>query len=639
LIVNDKGRNRTYPSINAISNFITCALDQRARLEEGKRCLDTLEQASFGSHPSEFVSAADIDTLGEVCVEEPLLHLMLQGGTTLSERVADQTMGIKGIGALGDVHSKGDAVLGCGLRDPVDDFRCPVGPSELLGVTNGNRRWRRRRSGVELIRPPNYFDALAFLRRQHRNSFVEPRLPDCAPRTHNIGVDLDEHEPDGSCVHPPRLYFLVSGSLTLVGSTCGPDVNSGVVWESGRTPTRAVTWVYVLTLVNVFGNGLVMAYQLIYLTDVLHIELGHAGLIMGLMGIMSLIAAPLTGTLTDRLAPISVLFLGLVFGACGYVMLAGARTPTQATVAAVLIGFGMGWSWPVSSTIIASLTTPSTRSRAFALHRIAINAAIGFGGLVGGFIANERRPETFRWLFVGNVATFGLAMIIATGLRKTLRSRTTKRSPGADKTTYRAVIRDRVFVSSLVYDVATGLTFGFAFDLLPKALKLVSVENRWIGLIFAVNTTAIVVLQLPIVGIIRGRRRVRALQLQLAMFTLGYGAVWYGSSLSHNAVVLLAFLAGIAFAIGECMMGAVRSAMVVDMAPEPLVGRYNALSSTLFQAGMAMSRPIGAIALKQGPGSLWALAVVVAFMGIAHLQRFERRLSPAVRIVPVEVYP
>ena len=189
-------------------------------------------------------------------------------------------------------------------------------------------------------------------------------------------------------------------------------MDSGAVWKSGTKPTWAVKRVFLLTLVNVFGTGLVMAYQLIYLTDVLHIELGRAGLIMGLMGLMALIAAPVTGTLTDRFGAIVVLLLGLGFGAAGYVMLTFAKTAETAALAAIVVGLGIGSSWPVSSTIIASLTTAATRSRAFAMHRMAINAAIGVGGLVGGFVANERQPSTFRWLFLGNITTFSVAAVV-----------------------------------------------------------------------------------------------------------------------------------------------------------------------------------------------------------------------------------
>lgn len=406
------------------------------------------------------------------------------------------------------------------------------------------------------------------------------------------------------------------------------------VWTTGSRPTPALLRAYLLTLVNVFGNGLVMAYQLIFLTDVRHIDLRVAGLLMGLMGVASLVASPITGTLADRLGSINAMSLGFGFGIVGYaVMLMGASVATSA-VALVFVGLSMGTSWPASGTLVASLTTPETRSRAFAIQRMVINAAIGLGGLAGGFVADAKRPGTFEILFLADIATFVVALVLAFRLGRfvpRVRSDavTRKAEPG-----YREVFADRFFSRTLVYDLVTGLTFAFAFDLLPKFLTLLGARTNAVGIVFAVNTAAVVLLQLPIVRWCAGRLRVRLLQVQFGVFGVGFMACWVASRMGSRWVVPVVIVAAIVFSVGECVMGTVRSPMVVDMAPPSLVGRYNALTAMMFQLGMSMGRPVGAIALKRGPGPLWLMSAAVTVAGIAYLRSLEGSISDRLRRNP-----
>lgn len=407
------------------------------------------------------------------------------------------------------------------------------------------------------------------------------------------------------------------------------------VWATGPRPTSALVRAYLLTMVNVFGNGLVMAYQLIFLTDVRDIDLRVAGLLMGLMGVASLIASPITGTLSDRIGPINTMSIGFGLGIAGWTVLLLTDGVAMSGVALVLVGLSMGTSWPSGGTLVASLTSPETRSRAFAIQRMVINAAIGLGGLVGGFVADAKRPRTFELLFIADIATFAFAILLAFRLGRVVPrvrsdAATRKSEPG-----YREVLADRFFSRTLLYDLATGATFAFAFDLLPKFLTLLGARTNAVGIVFAVNTAAVVLLQLPIVRITAGRLRLRLLQVQFGVFGVGFAFCWLASRVDSGAIVPVVIVAAVVFSVGECVMGTVRSPMVVDMAPPQLVGRYNALTSMMFQLGMSLGRPLGAIALKRGPGSLWLLGGFVALVGIVQLRVLEGSISERLRRNPV----
>ncbi len=406
------------------------------------------------------------------------------------------------------------------------------------------------------------------------------------------------------------------------------------VWATGTRPTPALLRAYVLTLVNVFGNGLVMAYQLIFLTDVRQIDLRVAGLLMGLMGVASLIASPITGTFTDRIGSVNAMSIGFALGIAGWAVLLVGDGVAMSGVAMVLIGLSMGTSWPASGTLVANLTTPETRSRAFAIQRMVINAAIGLGGLVGGFVADAKRPRTFEVLFMADMATFAVAMVLGLHLARVVPRVRSDAATRVEEPGYREVLADRFFSRTLAYDLATGLTFAFAFDLLPKFLTLLGARTNAVGIVFAVNTAAVVLLQLPIVRWTAGRRRLRLLEVQFGVFGVGFVICWLASKVASVWILPFVIVAAIVWSVGECVMGTVRSPMVVDMARPQLVGRYNALTAMMFQLGMSMGRPLGAIALKRGPGPLWLLAVVVSLAGMAYLRGLEGSISDRLRRNP-----
>ncbi len=106
------------------------------------------------------------------------------------------------------------------------------------------------------------------------------------------------------------------------------------------------------------------------------------------------------------------------------------------------------------------------------------------------------------------------------------------------------------------------------------------VSTRGLGLAFAANTLVIVVLQLFVLQRIEGRRRTRVIAVM--------GVVWAGSWLllgatgfvsgTVGATLLVAACASV-FAFGETLLQPTIPALVNELAPDHLRGRYNALSS------------------------------------------------------------
>jgi len=388
-------------------------------------------------------------------------------------------------------------------------------------------------------------------------------------------------------------------------------------------------------VVNSFGNGIVLPFLVIYLHDVRGFGLGTAGLVVGVSAAAQLVAGVFAGPLIDRAGPRPTLACGLVIQAVGFGLLPLVRHPWEAFVLLAIEGAGSAGFWPSQSTLVARLTPEARRHAAFAQQRVTMNLGIGLGGIAGGFIAHVRSPGTFTALFLLDALTFlgyvAVAFIVDDpGVAPSEEVRASA--------SYGAVLRDRTFLGLWTLNflfVAAGYSL---FNLLPQfAHDHGHISEREIGLVFAVNTGVIVIAQLPLSRWIEGRRRMRA----LALMPLSWALAWLlvdgaGAWLTATwAFVGFAVAAGI-LGIGECFHGPAHQALVADIGPEHLRGRYFAIHSLSWGLAGSVGPAIGGFILAAAPFALWPIASGVCLLACAGALALERYVPPRLRRIPRE---
>jgi MFS family permease len=386
------------------------------------------------------------------------------------------------------------------------------------------------------------------------------------------------------------------------------------------------------TFVNFFGSGIAFPYLAIYLHNVRGFGLGTAGLVLATNGLVAVAAGPTVGPLIDRVGGRLTLGTALVVSALGWGLMSVVHDPWQAFVLAAVAGMGTGVFWPSVSVLLVGLTPASKRHTAFAVQRVALNLGIGLGGLTGGLIATSSDPGSFTVLFIVDAATF-LAMIFVLPFVPEPEVELDSEPQAGG---YRRVVRDRVFVTLLGLNVLF-IAAGYAvFELLPVFAKNHNgVSERWIGVIFFFNTMALVVAQMPVARLVEGRRRLKMLALMPASFTICWLVVLAGGAWADGTAAALVFvLAAIGFGLASCFHGPTQAALVADLAPARLRGRYMALSSMSWEVGFVVGPAVGGFVLAAEPLALWPLAAGVLGASVAFVLRTERRLPAALRVTP-----
>jgi predicted MFS family arabinose efflux permease len=386
-------------------------------------------------------------------------------------------------------------------------------------------------------------------------------------------------------------------------------------------------------LLNALGTGIAYPFIVIYLHNVRGFSLGISGLIVAAAGAAGIVFGPAFGVVIDRIGGRLTLAAALTLQAIGWGSFPLVREPWHAVLAAVIAGMGNAGFWPSQSSLLAGLAPQARRHGAFALQRVTRNLGIGLGGLAGGLIATTSDAASFTVLFVVDAITFFLFVGMLFFVPEPEIGELERDAPRGG---YLDVLRNQVFLAFVGLNVVF-VTAGYAqIELLPVFAKNeAGVSERGIGLIFFLNTLVVVVAQLPVAKLLEGRSRMRSLAAMCVLWAAAWIVVLVGGASFEAAAAVTAFsFAVFLFGLGECFQGPVQGALVADLAPPRLRGRYMAVSTNSWDLGFLLGPAIGGFILAAEPLALWPLAAVACLAAGAGCLALESRLPRELRLTP-----
>jgi MFS family permease len=395
---------------------------------------------------------------------------------------------------------------------------------------------------------------------------------------------------------------------------------------------RSVWTMEVGGFANAFGNGLAFPFLFIYLHNVRGFGLGTVGLIAASSAVAGISTIPFAGIVVDRIGGKRTLVGALILLAIGFGAYPFVREPWHAFLFSAVGGVGNGAFWPSQSALITGLAPVARRHAAFALQRVMRNFGIGLGGVAGGLIATTENTTSYTVLFGLDAATFLVFVAVLAFVPDPRLSPEQRAAPGR----YLDVFRNRVFLGvvglNAVY-VAAGYALLEVFPVYAK--NEAGVTERQIGLLFFVNTAAIVLAQLPLTKILEGRRRMPALALMTFIWACAWlvvlgGGLWFEA----GAAALVFGIGFVIFGLGECFHGPTQGALVADLAPERLRGRYMALSTLSWEIGFVIGPGAAGFILAAAPHALWPIAGAICLAAGCGALLLERRIPVALRLTP-----
>ncbi|MFI5034769.1 MAG: MFS transporter [Acidimicrobiales bacterium] len=369
---------------------------------------------------------------------------------------------------------------------------------------------------------------------------------------------------------------------------------------------------FAATFFACLGRGLTLSLWVVYLHNVRGFSTTFSTLLLAAAAVAGLAASPFWGTMTDRFGPMRVLLITFVAEAGGLVGWAYARTEREAVIYGLLVAILGGAGWGPASTMLSRMVPSAQLQRAFGVNFMLVNLGIGFGGLVSASIVDLHRPVTFTVLYVINAAVTLVAAAILLPLRRYGAPVTDHHDdPVKSAEGWREVARDRRLVL-LVLASLVLLTGGYGSQEAGFSLFVVNnlhLSVHVIGVIFFFNTTTIVLAQLWVLNRIEGRSRSRVMAV-VGVFWFVFWAM-LDVTLALPPVLAVASLcaAMVIFAVGETMLQPTGSAIVNEIAPEHLRGRYNAALGLTWAVSGSVAPVIVALFFDIHLGNWWPMSI------------------------------
>ena len=366
-------------------------------------------------------------------------------------------------------------------------------------------------------------------------------------------------------------------------------------------------------LVFRFGHGLYFPFSSIYFHNVLGIPLSLVGIGLAVFAAAGVLSGLVAGPLTDRYGRKPVMLAALAGSAASFFAfsLVGGFAGYLAVSAAH--GF-VGWSMFEASrnAMVADVTPPGIRSRAYGLVRVGGNVGWALGPMVAGLVsaAAGGSGAVYPRLFVGtSILTALVALVLALAINE---SRPIVKEPaegGETQGRLRAALSDGPFLVLLGVGVLLYYVFTQDWQALPVYAKnFVGVADGQIGFFLGANGLMVILFQLPVAYLIDRGSRVVALLAGAVLFAASAATLLLSESFFGIFVAFVLF-----FTLAEMVLEVAGASLAAELAPTRLRGTYLALFGACFGVACGFS-PIVAGALLEArlPALIWTIQLAAA---------------------------
>jgi MFS family permease len=155
-------------------------------------------------------------------------------------------------------------------------------------------------------------------------------------------------------------------------------------------------------VISTAGGSMIWPFLLIYASGKLHLPLSTVATLIAINAGTGLFSSFLAGTLADKIGRKVVMVFSLALNGIAYFFLMRAETYPQFVVLMIFIGLSNPLYQVGADAMLADMIPTEKRTEAYAINRIANNAAFGIGPAIGGFLAST----SYNLAFYGASAGF-----------------------------------------------------------------------------------------------------------------------------------------------------------------------------------------------------------------------------------------
>ena len=373
-------------------------------------------------------------------------------------------------------------------------------------------------------------------------------------------------------------------------------------------------------VVDSLGGGLLSPFELIYAIKIAGLSLTSAGVILSVAAAAAIAVGPVAGAAVDRIGPVRVVAFANGLGVAGCVSLLFWTSGWGYAFGAFFLSTNTRVFWAAFTPLVASIASGAELEQWFGRLRGARYIGIVSGEGLSGLVFLPGVHAGLRLLVIANGLSFAAALALVLAVAPPRRALAEDEpEPAPEHGGYRQVLRDRVNVALAALNVAATLLLIAPILVLPVFILDRLHLPTWLpGVLAAVLTATAAAGLLFGARFVRGRRRLRNLEIAATFWALGCAAFVLapaGAIIAYAALSAGALLLG----LGEALYAPTADALPAALAPIELRGRYAAVHQMAWGVSEAIAPTLGAATLAAGNAALWlTLAAVAAASALAY---------------------
>ncbi|MCJ7432473.1 MAG: MFS transporter [Anaerolineales bacterium] len=338
-------------------------------------------------------------------------------------------------------------------------------------------------------------------------------------------------------------------------------------------------------VISTAGGSMIWPFLLIYASAKLNMPLSTVAILISINAGTGLLSSFLAGTLADKIGRKVVMNFSLTLNGIAYFFLMQAETYPQFVILMILIGLSNPLYQVGADAMLADMIPSEKRTDAYAISRIANNAAFALGPAIGGFLAATSYNLAFYGAATGYIIYSLLLFFLAHETLEKLKAPISQieseqaepalQSPRRGSVVegvqegYARIFRDKgymLFVSLMSIGLIAP---SILWILMPVYAKTnFGIPENLYGWIPTTNALMCVFIQYPVTQVTRRYKTLPVAAIGMLIYAIGAGSVALMSNFQGFwlSMVILTF--------GELVVVPTASKYVADQAPANLRGRY-----------------------------------------------------------------
>jgi MFS family permease len=331
------------------------------------------------------------------------------------------------------------------------------------------------------------------------------------------------------------------------------------------------------------GGSMIWPFMLIYASGKLHLPLSSVAALISINAGTGLVSSLIAGALADKIGRKVVMNFSLVMTGLAYFLLMHAQTYIHFASLMVLIGLSNPMYQVGADAMLADMIPSEKRTDAYAINRIANNAAFALGPAVGGFLA----ATSYNLAFIGASTGFFIYSILLFIFARETLTKSIQHAEHEHKVPQTngiiRVLRDTKYIA-FVFTMSLGLIAPSMLWILMAVYAKTNfgIPENLYGWIPTTNALMCVFIQYFVTLVTRKRATLPVLTVGMLIYAVGTGSVALMSSFwgFWLSMVILTF--------GELTLVPTASKYVADLAPDDMRGRY----MSIYWLGWGLARTL-----------------------------------------------